>query len=201
MKDLKRSATALNWLLNAVFWLCLLRGVWAAGYHSIMIYRLLTDSAAFLTGKMGLTIGWLTLDAAQGFGIDLDTAMAMKLVQLGSAVVITVIACLCIRSLKRILLPIELGEPFRTGAGMELHRLSRLCVYLGTAENLSILFSTILIEKGYGLEQFLVTGPVTDVRIAPQFRPAWFLVAAVVLILSMVFRRGEVLQKLSDETL
>lgn len=61
MKDLKRSARTLNWLLNAVFLFLVLRGVFAAGFHCVVLYKLFTDPAA-LSGKMGLTIDWLTLD-------------------------------------------------------------------------------------------------------------------------------------------
>ena len=34
MKDLKRSARTLNWILNACFCLLVLRGVFAAGFHA-----------------------------------------------------------------------------------------------------------------------------------------------------------------------
>ena len=125
----------------------------------------------------------------------------MKLIQLVSSVVITVIACRCVHTLKRILLPIEVGQPFRSGISGEIRKLSRLCFYLGWTENLSMLFSVIVIENHYALQELLVTGPITGVAIRPQFQPVWFIVTAVLAILSMVFRRGEELQTLSDETL
>ena len=200
MKDLKRSARTLNTLLNLFFWILVARGLFAAGYHVLALYKLLTDPTA-LSGKMGLTIDWLTLDAANGFGITLDGAIPMKLIQLVSAVVITVIACRCVRTLKRILLPIEVGQPFRSGISGEIRKLSRHCFCLGWMENLSMLFSVIVIENHYALQELLVTGPITGVAIRPQFQPVWFIVTAVLLILAMVFRRGEELQTLSDETL
>lgn len=200
MKDLKRSARTLNTLLNLFFWILVVRGLFAAGYHVLALYKLLTDPTA-LSGKMGLTIDWLTLDAANGFGITLDGAIPMKLIQLVSAVVITVIACRCVRTLKRILLPIEVGQPFRSGISGEIRKLSRHCFCLGWMENLSMLFSVIVIENHYALQELLVAGPITGVAIRPQFQPVWFIVTAVLLILAMVFRRGEELQTLSDETL
>ena len=200
MKDLKRSAWTLNWILTAALCLLVLRGVSAVTVHCVMLYRLFTDPTS-LSGKMGLTIDWLTMDAANGFGIDLDAAVPMKLVQLISAIAITVISCQCVRSLKRILLPIEVGQPFRKGICADIRRLSWHCFHLGWVENLSMLFSVILIENHYGLEELLVTGPITAVSIDPEFQPAWFFVTAVLSILAMVFRRGEELQTLSDETL
>ena len=200
MKDLKRSARTLNTLLNIFFWILVARGLFAAGYHVLALYKLLTDPTA-LSGKMGLTIDWLTLDAANGFGITLDGAIPMKLIQLVSAVVITVIACRCVRTLKRILLPIEVGQPFRSGISGEIRKLSRHCFCLGWTENLSMLFSVIVIENHYALQELLVAGPITGVAIRPQFQPVWFIVMAVLVILAMVFRRGEELQTLSDETL
>ena len=200
MKDLKRSARTLNTLLNIFFWILVARGLFAAGYHVLALYKLLTDPTA-LSGKMGLTIDWLTLDAANGFGLTLDGAVPMKLIQLISAVVITVIACRCVCTLKHILLPIEVGQPFRSGISGEIRKLSRHCFYLGWMENLSMLFSVIVIENHYALQEILLTGPITSVAIRPQFQPIWFIVTAVLAILSMVFRRGEELQTLSDETL
>lgn len=200
MKDMKRSARTLNTLLNIVFWLFALRGVYAAGFHTSVLYRLFTVPSS-LTEKMGLTIDWLTLDAASGFGIDLNTAVSMKLIQLVSAIVITVILCRCIRCLKRILLPIELGQPFREGIAGDIRKLAWLCFHLGCAENLAMLFSVILIQNHYGLDDILVNGPITNASIHPEFQPAWFITAAVLVILSMVFRQGEQLQQLSDETL
>lgn len=200
MKDLKHSARTLNTLLNIFFWILVARGLFAAGYHVLALYKLLTDPTA-LSGKMGLTIDWLTLDAANGFGITLDGAIPMKLIQLVSAVVITVIACRCVRTLKRILLPIEVGQPFRSGISGEIRKLSRHCFCLGWMENLSMLFSVIVIENHYALQELLVAGPITGVAIRPQFQPVWFIVTAVLVILAMVFRRGEELQTLSDETL
>lgn len=200
MKDLKRSARTLNWILNAAFWFLVLRGLFAAGFHVSVLYKLFTDPTA-LSGKMGLTIDWLTLEAANGFGIDLDAAVKMKLVQLASAVIITVISCLCVRDLKHILLPIELGQPFRQGIAGHIQKLARHCFYLGWMENIAMLFSVILIENHYGLHELLTTAPITKVLIHPEFRPAWFFVTAVLVILSMVFRQGEQLQTLADETL
>ncbi|MBE6950345.1 MAG: hypothetical protein E7451_03300 [Ruminococcaceae bacterium] len=200
MKDLKKSARTLNWILNAALWLLVLRGLFAAGFHVSVLYKLFTDPAA-LSAKMGLTIDWLTLDAANGFGIDLNAAVSMKLVQLVSAVLITVISCQCIRDLKHILLPIELGQPFRQGIAGHIQKLAWHCFYLGWMENIAMLFSVILIENHYGLHELLTTGPITNVLIHPEFRPAWFFVTAVLVILAMVFRQGEQLQTLADETL
>ena len=200
MMDLKRSARTLNWLLNAAFLFLVLRGVFAAGYHCVALYKLFTAPAA-LSGKMGLTIDWLTLDAETGFGISLDAAIKKKLIQLISAAAITVIACLAIRVLKRILQPIEVGQPFRTGISVHIVSLSKSAFWLGLAENLSMLASVIVIENHYDLPALLTGSTVTGVSIHPRFRPVWFIVAAVLPLLAMVVRQGEELQQLSDETL
>ena len=200
MKNLKQSARHLNTILNIIFWFVLLRGIYAVGYHSIVLYRLFTDPFA-LSEKMGLTIDWLTLDAAKGFGISLDAAVKMKLIQLISAAVITVIACLALRVLKRILLPIEVGQPFRRDISRDLGKLGSYALYLGITENLSTLASVIVIENHYDLPALLTGSTVTGVSIHPQLRPVWFIVTAVLTILALVFRQGEQLQQLADETL
>lgn len=200
MKDPKRAARTLDVILNLVILFLIARGVFAAGYHCRALYHLFTDPAA-LTGKMGLTIDWLTIEAAQGFGIDLNAAVSMKLVHLVSAVGITIVACRCVLSLKQILLPIELGQPFRRGIGTQIQKLGWHCFCLGWLDNLSMVFTVILIENHYGLQELLTGGTITDISIHPEFRPAWFFVTAVLVILAMVFRQGEQLQQLADETL
>ena len=200
MKDPKRSARTLNTALNILFLLLLARGIFAAAYHAIALYRIFTDPVA-LSGEMGLSVDWLTIQAEQGFGIGLDAAVQMKLVQLLSAVVITFIGCCAIRVLKRILLPIEVGQPFRRGISADILTLSKCAFWLGMAENLSSMACVILIENHYDLPSLLVRDSVTGVSIDWDPKLAWFIAAAVLVILSMVFRQGEQLQTLADETL
>ena len=200
MKNRNRPARNLNTFLNIVFWILIARGIFSAGYHIRELYQLFTDPAA-LTGEMGLTIDYLTLKAANGFGIDLDTAVKMKLIHLISAIVLTVIECRGVHILKQVLLPLELNQPFRTGISVSIEKLSQWAFHMGLAENLSMLATTVLIENHYALDTLLMKGPITVVSINHEYRDTWLVVAVALGILSTVFRRGEELQTLSDETL
>lgn len=200
MKNLKRSARRRISIYDILFWFLIVLGIFSAGYHIRELYRLFTDPAA-LTGEMGLTIDYLTLDAANGFGIDLDTAVKMKLIHLISAIVLTVIECRGVHILKQVLLPLELNQPFQSGISVSIEKLSHCAFHMGLAENLSMLATTVLIENHYALDTLLVNGPITGVSIHPEYRHAWLVVAIVLGILSTVFRRGEELQTLADETL
>ena len=200
MKNLKQSARVLNTILNVCFWLLLLRGIYAAGFHCLALYKIFTDPAA-LTGSAGLTVDWLVIEISESFRMDLDAAIPLKLVQLISAIAITVIACMGIRALKGVLLPIELGQPFRRGISADIRKLIRCAVWLGIAENLCMLATVTVMERYAIAEQVLLSGTVTGVTAKPAFRPAWFIAAAVLEILAMVFRQGEQLQQLADETL
>ena len=200
MKNLKQSARVLNTILNVCFWLLLLRGIYAAGFHCLALYKIFTDPAA-LTGSAGLTVDWLVIEISESFRMDLDAAIPLKLVQLISAIAITVIACMGIRALKGVLLPIELGQPLRRGISTEIGKLIRCAVWLGIAENLCMLATVTVMERYAIAEQVLLSGTVTGVTAKPAFRPAWFIAAAVLEILAMVFRQGEQLQQLADETL
>lgn len=201
MKDLKRSARTLNTILNILFWLLIVRGIFAAGYHAMMLCNIISDPGS-LSGMLDrLTVDWLTIEAAQGFNVSLDAAVSMKLVQLLFAVAITVIACLGLRALKRVLLPIELGQPFRSGISADIRRLGKCAFRLGMAENLYMLAVVSLMERHSILQSLLPSDAIATVSSEPAFRPAWFIVTAVLAILSMVFRQGEQLQQLADETL
>ena len=200
MKDLKRSARSLNTTLNIFFFMLLAYGIFTVGYHAAAVHKLLTDPDA-LSGKMGLTVGWMTLNAYHGFGIELDAAVKMRLIQLLTAAAFTVIGCCAIRVLKRILLPIEVGQPFRRGISEDITLLSKYSFYLGIADNLSMLAVLIIIENYYELPSLLMHDPISTVTIDWDMKPAWFIVAGVLSCLSLVFQRGEELQTLADETL
>ena len=200
MKNLKQSARVLNTILNICFWLLLLRGIYAAGFHCLALYKLFTDPSALL-GSAGLTVDWLVIEISESFRMDLDAAIPLKLVQLISAIAITVIACMGIRALKGVLLPIELGQPFRRGISADIGKLIRCAVWLGMAENLCMLATVTVMERYAIADQLLLGGMVTGVSAEPAFRPAWFIASAVLEILALVFRQGEQLQQLADETL
>ena len=95
----------------------------------------------------------------------------------------------------------ELNQPFRSGISGSIEKLSQCAFHMGLAENLSYLAATVLIENHYALDTLLVNGPITGVSYDLEFRPAWFVTAMVLGILATVFRRGEELQTLADETL
>lgn len=201
MKDLNRAAQTLNTILNILFWLLIAQGIFAVGHHALLLYRITTDPASISGMTDRLTIDWLTIEAAEGFGVSLDAAASMKLMQLLSAAAITVTACLGIRALKRVLLPIELGQPFRTGISKDIQALGKCAFRLGMVENLYILAVVTLMERHSILRSALLGETITRVSADPAFRPAWFIVTAVLIILAMVFRQGEQLQQLADETL
>ena len=198
MKNLNRSARVLNTLLNVLFWLQIARGVFAAAVHIRSICQLLSGAAA-VPGTTGVTIDWLTIKAAQGFS--LDAAMYLKLIHLVFSVAITILACLGVRALKRVLLPIENGQPFRSGISADIRSLGRCALRLGIVENLAMLATVSVMERYAILDTLLQSDAVTKITIDPVFRPAWFIVTAVLSILAMVFRQGEQLQTLADETL
>ena len=198
MKDLNRSARSLNTVLNVLFWLLIARGIFAAAVHIRSICQLLSGIDA-VPGTTGVTIDWLTIKAAQGFS--LDAAMYLKLIHLVFSIAITIFACLGVRALKRVLLPIENGQPFRSGISADIRSLGKCTCWLGMVDNLSMLATVNVMERFAILDLLLQSDAVAKITIDPVFRPAWFIVTAVLSILAMVFRQGEELQQLSDETL
>lgn len=200
MNNTKRSAQPLNTVLNILFWLLIARGVFAVGYHCMKLYALFTDPAA-LSAESGLRIDWLTIKTAESYGLDRDGAISMRLVYLISAAAITAVACLGIRALKRVLLPVVNGQPFRSGISAGIVDLGKCAFRLGMVENLSMLAIVILMERHAVLDALLRNDTAISISIDPALRPTWFIAAGVLAILAGVFRRGEALQTLSDETL
>jgi len=121
-----------------------------------------------------------------------DTVMGCIIILLSRS------AVTCIRSL---LQPMREGLPFHGTASAALKKLALLTMVLGVVINVSDLVNRLLVLRCYDLPNLLLGDKIIHVSVENVFDLSFVVVGAVLLLLSYIFRYGEELQQLSDETL
>ncbi len=102
-----------------------------------------------------------------------------------------------IRIIRRILAPMKLGQPFNQGISGEFRKLGWFVIVCGIAYNAFDLF--IKTQLALRLVSSQVQYP--EVGIEHHLSPTFLIIGFVLFLCSYIFRYGEELQQLSDETL
>ena len=106
-----------------------------------------------------------------------------------------------VKSIRAILAPMKNGERFHNDVSIHLKKISRYVCSLGIGLNLQKIIGNILLTKAYDLHLLLLSEKIPHVEFHFTLDLSFLLVSAILLLLSYVFRYGEELQQLSDETL
>ena len=164
-------------------------------------YLLKLDPATIGTGYENFDIGFLELTLAESYAPD-------KWLVLLQAAITLLVSCRLMYEgrrgvgyIREILLPMKEEKPFDSIVSTNLKKLARLSIVIGILYNIIILSEQIMTFFVYDLPSLLVSEKIAHVggmfRVDLTFIVCW----AALLLLSYVFRYGEALQQLSDETL
>ena len=200
MKHLSRTAPILSALLNIVFWGLLAWALFHGGTVLMGTVNILRGSANGIITVSGVTLDYLFLRTAEGLEIPHHSHILMSIISLGHYFLLVPLMCLGLRLLRKILLCVEQQRPF-SGTAAIMRRLGWLSTALAILSNLLSLAKVSALQHLYRLEDFFVGDTISAVEF--RFRPdyTFVAVAVVVFLLAAVFRYGEELQQLSDETL
>lgn len=153
------------------------------------------------TGFNILEVGVLELALAVGIGPSVTTILTY----LGIEIILTAgclyLARLCVLCIRKILEPMKEGLPFHTEASRCLNSMAKYSLILGLALNAIRLLEVSMLVREYDLHSLLLSDKITHVTLNYGFDIGFLVIAAVFLLLSYVFRYGQELQQLSDETL
>ena len=92
-------------------------------------------------------------------------------------------------------------KPFDAVVSTNLKKLAKLSITLGILYNIIILAEQVMTVFVYDLPQLLINEKIVHVDGMFQVDLTFLIYWAILLLLSYVFRYGEQLQQLSDETL
>ena len=164
-------------------------------------YVLKLDPTMIGTGYENFDIGFLELTVAENCAPD-------KWLVLLQAAITLLVSCRLfydgrrgVGYVREILHPMTEEKPFDSIVSTNLRKLARLSINLGVLYNIIILSEQIMTVFVYDLPGLLVSDKITHVSGMFNVDLTFLIYWAVLLLLSYIFRYGEQLQQLSDETL
>ena len=164
-------------------------------------YILKLDPSMIGTAYENFDIGFLELTVAQDYAPD------KWLVLLQAAITLLVGSRLMYEGrrgvgyIRQILLPMKEEKPFDAVVSTNLKKLAKLSITIGILYNIIILSEQIMTVFVYDLPNLLISEKIVHVDGMFQVDLVFVVYWAILLLLSYVFRYGEELQQLSDETL
>ena len=164
-------------------------------------YILKWDPAMIGTDYENFDIGFLELTVAEAYAPD-------KWLVLLQAAITLAVSCRLLYDgrrgvgyIREILHPMTEEKPFDTIVSTNLKKLARLSINLGILYNIILLSEQIITVFVYDLPGLLISEKISHVGGMFQVDLTFVVYWAVLLLLSYIFRYGEELQQLSDETL
>lgn len=148
-----------------------------------------------------LEFGPLTLTVADSFTPDFDRMLIQAAAMLALGAACSFIGILGVKTVRAILAPMKEGKPFASEISKNLRKLGWLSLILGVAVQVMeavSLFSLFIVQD---MEALLISEKITHVDVNASFDLSVLIIPAVFFLLAYVFKYGEQLQTLSDETL
>lgn len=203
MKDLVKTASILDKILHILYIATTVGAVTCLVGLGIIAVGVIFDLPPHMigTGFQNADLGNITISVAE----DQMPAFSMILGKIAVEIVLTLLCLLIARKMvacvREILSPMKEGAPFHTGISSNLKALAIHTCIIGIAMNVKDILSNALTVMAYNLSNVMISDQITHISITNVFDLSFLFIAGILLLLSYVFRYGEELQQLSDETL
>lgn len=158
------------------------------------------DPHSIGTGYSSLNIGALELEIAPAYAPPEQFVLGLVAAEMGLALICVLILQPCVKIVREILQPMTEGKPFHISVSENLKKLAKRGIVLCVLVNGMEIIGTTMYVLGFDLAGLLVGEKITHVTYNAEFDLTFLIVAAVLYLLSWIFRYGEELQQLSDET-
>ena len=164
-------------------------------------YILRLDPDMIGNGYENFDIGFLELTLAEGCAPDKWLVLLQAAITLAVSCRLMYDARRGVGYIREILHPMKEEKPFDAVVSTNLRKLARLSINLGILGNIISLSEQIMTVFVYDLPGLLISEKITHVGGMFNVDLTFLIYWAILLLLSYVFRYGEQLQQLSDETL
>lgn len=164
-------------------------------------YILKLDPAIIGTGYENFDIGFLELTVAEHYAPDKWLVLLQAAITLSASCRLMYDSRRGVGYIRNILEPMKEEKPFDSVVSTNLKKLARLSINLGILYNIILLSEQIIAVFVYDLPSLLISEKITHVNGLFNVDLTFLICWASLLLLSYVFRYGEQLQQLSDETL
>ena len=164
-------------------------------------YILKLDPNMIGTGYENFDVGFLELTVAESYAPDKWMILLQAAITLAVSCRLMYDARRGVGYIREILNPMKEEKPFDSIVSTNLKKLAKLSIHLGILGNIIILSEQILTVFVYDLPGLLISEKITHVGGMFNVELSFLIYWAILMLLSYVFRYGESLQQLSDETL
>ena len=203
MKEMKKTARVLDKvfrvleiMLKVALITCLVSlGILTAG----LIFKL--DAEKLGTFSRSVELGFAELRLAEAYIPDQRAILLVAGAEVLMALAHIWAGRIAVRCVREVLAPMTQGEPFGGIVSAKLSQLASLSLLLGVMAQGLMMIEQIVLTRVVDFQSLLLSEKIAGVSL--NFEPdlTFLLVFAALKLLSYVFRYGEELQKLSDETL
>ena len=203
MTDLKKTASVLDRILKIVSVAIRIAAVVLVVGLGILAAAFLLDLDPHMvgTGYDQADLGFVTFTVAENYLPDHRIIWAQVGTEMFLSLLCMIPAHFSVKAIRNILAPMKNGEPFHNTVSTNLKKLANYTCSLGIGLNLQKIIGNILLLKAYDLPLLLLSEKVSHVDFMFVFDLSFLVVYGILLLLSYIFRYGEELQQLSDETL
>lgn len=205
MKKLQKIATGLDTFFRITYRLTIAVNV--IGIAAIVLFLALSiGSPGLLDVYYGsivqtLDFGGISFEVAEAFRADIGAGRNYFTAGLILGTLGLPVYVLMIRSIRSILLPMKEGLPFAEQSSAGFRQLGIWVLVNGGLVLLSQYFISGAVSRAYDLAELFLSDKISAVTSYYSFDLSFVILAVVLFGLSYVFRYGQELQKLSDETL
>lgn len=153
------------------------------------------------TGYATFNVGFLELEAASGYGPNPWLILAHSAFTLAVGILLLLDGRRGIGYIRGILQPMTEEKPFDSSASINLRKLAKLSIRIGVLWNIIVLSETIVMVFVYDLPSLLLSEKISHIGGTFPVDLSFLIYWAILTLLSYVFKHGQQLQQLSDETL
>lgn len=198
MKKMINTARNLDIMAKAAYWVCV-AGTAILSIAAIVVMFL--DDTLFWNATTSLSMGLVNLELISD-GMPAPDAVRSNFISgLLVCVIVLIFTCMVIRVIRNILEPMSQGKPFTSSVSKNLHKLAVIFLLAGAFSEISFVILTMLTYNNFHMEDLFNSNLVSGITVEYTI-DLWFVVVFIILqLMSYVFKYGEELQQLSDETL
>ena len=202
MKNVTKTASILDRILKVASVAIKIVAVALVVGLCILVAAFLFDLAPEMvgTGYDHADLGFVTFTVAENYLPDHRIVWCEVGMEMFLSLLCMIPAHYSVKAIRNILAPMKNGEPFHNTVSTNLKKLANYTCALGIGVNLQKIIGNILMIKAYDLNLLLLSEKISHVEFMFVFDLSFLVVYGVLLLLSYIFRYGEELQQLSDET-
>ena len=146
-------------------------------------------------------IGILTFEVAEGITPNNNAMLTYTLTLLITTVIYMPLFYYFLKVIRKVLKPMTEGNPFSSSVSKDVKKLAIVYLIIGIMDNIYIWVMTFTTMHIYNIEKVIESSNITSITANYHLDFTCVVIFFVLLLLSHIFKHGEKLQQLSDETI